>query len=249
MAIYLVGGGPESCPTPGLLDGFRDEVAERGGPLVVVLVEREGVLEEHLPRYAAFAAEGVELRPVLIGDHAFVDAADLEGAGGIAVAGGPTPRYHAGLHAVADTVRAAVRAGTPYAGFSAGAMIAGDTGLLGGHLLGALEVVHEDCSEGLAQICLEPGLGIVPFTCDVHAAQAGTLSRAVAIVDNGLVPRSVAIDEDTVLVVDGGLRVRGTGSAWFSEQDRGRVRLTRRSAGTVDLPGWTDQEPRTPGGG
>ena len=36
MAIYLVGGGPESCPTPGLLDGFRDEVAARGGPLLVV---------------------------------------------------------------------------------------------------------------------------------------------------------------------------------------------------------------------
>ena len=51
MAIYLVGGGPESCPTPGLLDGFRDEVAAHGGPLVVVMVERENVLEEFLPRY------------------------------------------------------------------------------------------------------------------------------------------------------------------------------------------------------
>ena len=86
------------------------------------------------------------------------------------------PRYHAGLHDHADTVRDAVAAGTPYAGFSAGAMIAGETGLLGGHLVGALEVVHEDCSEGLSQIALEPGLGLVPFTGDVHAAQAGTLA-------------------------------------------------------------------------
>ena len=117
-------------------------------------------------------------------------------------------------------------------------MVAGELSLLGGHLIGALEVVHEDCSEGLSQIALEPGLGLVPFTSDVHAAQAGTLSRAVAIVDNGFVPRSVAIDEDTVLVVAGGaLRVLGSGSVWFSEQDAGTVRLTRRSAGAVDLPG------------
>ena len=238
MAIYLVGGGPESCPTPDLLDGFRDEVAARGGPLVVVMVEREAVLEEFLPRYTPLAADGVEVRPVVIGADAAVDPASFEGAGGIVVAGGPTPRYHAGLHDHANTVRDVVAAGTPYAGFSAGAMIAGETGLLGGHLVGALEVVHEDCSEGLSQIALEPGLGLVPFTSDVHAAQAGTLSRAVAIVDNGLVPRSVAIDEDTVLVVDDGLRVLGTGSVWFSEADSGSVRLTRRSAGAVALPGW-----------
>jgi cyanophycinase len=239
MAIYLVGGGPESCPTPGLLDGFRDDVAARGGPLVVVLVEREGVLEEFLPRYAALAPDGVEVRPVLIGDDLAVDPSAFDGAGGIAVAGGPTPRYHAGLHGVADLVRTAVAAGAPYAGFSAGAMVAGELSLVGGHLIGTLEVVHEDCSEGLSQIALEAGLGLVPFTSDVHAAQAGTLSRAVSIVDNGFVPRSVAIDEDTLLVVDGGdLRVLGSGSVWFSEQDGGAVRVTRRSAGAVDLPGW-----------
>ncbi len=238
MAIYLVGGGPESCPTPGLLDGFRDEVAAHGGPLVVVMVERENVLEEFLPRYSPLAPDGIEVRPVVIGDDAVIDPSVLDGAGGIVVAGGPTPRYHAGLHDVAGLVRTAVVAGTPYAGFSAGAMIAGELSLLGGHLVGALEVVHEDCSEGLSQIALEPGLGLVPFTSDVHAAQAGTLSRAVAIVDNGLVPRSVAIDEDTVLVVGGGLRVLGTGSVWFSEQDAGTVRVTRRSAGAVDLPDW-----------
>ena len=65
MAIYLVGGGPESCPTPGLLDGFRDEVAARGGALVVVMVERGRTCsQEHLPGYAALAADGVEVRSV-----------------------------------------------------------------------------------------------------------------------------------------------------------------------------------------
>ena len=73
------------------------------------------------------------------------------------------------------------------------------------------------------------------------ALPAGCANNASvsAIVDNGLVPRSVAIDEDTVLVVDRGLRVLGTGSVWFSEPHAGAVRVTRRSAGAVDLPGWS----------
>ena len=99
--------------------------------------------------------------------------------------------------------------------------------------IGALEVVQD--LEGCPRSHWSRGLGLVPFTSDVHAAQAGTLSRAVAIVDNGLVPRSVAIDEDTV-VVDDGLRVLGTRSVWFSEQDGGTVRLTRRSAGASTSP-------------
>jgi cyanophycinase len=240
MAIYLVGGDPSSCPTPGLLDGFRAEVAAREGALVVVLVETDGVLERYLPRYTDLAGPGVEIRAVLIGDDAEVAPESFEGAAGIVVAGGPTPRYHAGLHDVAGEVRSAVAAGTPYAGFSAGAMIAGDTSLVGGHRMGTLEVVHEDCSEGLTQIALESGLGLVRFTSDVHAAQAGTLSRAVAIVDNGWVNRAVAIDEDTLLVVgETGLRVVGTGSVWFCEAEPVHaVRIIRRSAGPVDLPGW-----------
>ena len=96
MAIYLVGGGPESCPTPGLLDGFRDEVAARGGPLVVVMVERDGVLEEFLPRLHPVG--GRRRRGPAGGDRGrpAVDPASFDGAGGIVVAGGPTPRYHAG---------------------------------------------------------------------------------------------------------------------------------------------------------
>jgi cyanophycinase len=240
MAIYLVGGDPATCPTPSLLDGFRAEVAARDGALVVVLVERDGVLENHLPRYTDLAGPGVEIRVVLIGDDSEVAPESFSEAAGIVVAGGPTPRYHAGLHDVAGVVRSAVESGTPYAGFSAGAMIAGQTSLVGGHRMGTLEVVHEDCSEGLTQIALESGLGLVPFTSDVHAAQAGTLSRAVAIVDNGWVPRAVAIDEDTVLVVGpSSMRVVGTGSVWFCEAEPVHaVRIVRRSAGPVDLPGW-----------
>ena len=44
----------------------RDGMPERR-PLVVVMVERNRLLEEFLPRYAPLAADGVEVRPVVIG--------------------------------------------------------------------------------------------------------------------------------------------------------------------------------------
>ena len=239
MAIYLVGGGPESCPTPGLLDGFRDEVAARGGPLVVVMVERDRLLEEFLPRYAPLAADGVEVRPVVIGADSAIDAAVLDGAGGIV----GRRRSHAALPRRAPRRRRrwCVRRSPPArrtpasrrGPWSRGSCpCSGDTS----------SVRWRWCTRTAPRACPRSpssrAWAWCPFTSDVHAAQAGTLSRAVAIVDNGLVPRSVAIDEDTVLVVDDGLRVLGTGSVWFSEQDAGTVRLTRRSAGAVDLPGW-----------
>jgi cyanophycinase len=54
----------------------------------------------------------------------------------------------------------------------------------------------------------------------VHAAQAGTIGRALAIVESGAAEMTAAIDEDTCLVVPVGApastgRVRGSGSVWL----------------------------------
>ena len=50
---------------------------------------------------------------------------------------------------------------------------------------------------------VRPGLGLVPFTVDVHASQMGTLTRLIHAVELGLVPEGWAIDENTMLVVNG----------------------------------------------
>jgi cyanophycinase len=106
----------------------------------------------------------------------------------------------------------------PYLGFSAGAMIATGTALLGGYLSNGIEVCGEECSEGLAELEIRDGLGLAPFAVDVHAAQAGTLSRAVGAVAAGLVNRAVAVDENTALVLaaagDEGFKLLGTGNCW-----------------------------------
>ena len=69
--------------------------------------------------------------------------------------------------------------GVPYHGILRrrdGGAGAGDRGRLPVH---GTEVCPEDCSEGLEEVEIRDGLGLVPFAVDVHAAQAGTLGRAV----------------------------------------------------------------------
>lgn len=227
MSVYLCGGALAGTPDA-VLDPFRTEAAARGGRVVVVLADRDGSAERFSGEYAdAFGAEVVAAR-----DGRPVDPSVFAAVAGIVVGGGHTPRYHAALVDSFGAVADAVTAGAPYLGFSAGAMVAGSPALLGGHLLGDLEVLHEDCSEDLGPLTVDRGLGLVPWAVDVHAAQAGTLTRALALVEAGLAPRAVAVDEGTALVCgygDAAVSVIGEGSAWFVEPGPQGLVVSRRT--------------------
>ncbi len=151
------------------------------------------------------------------------------------VGGGPTPDYLAGLHGSAAAIRAAAAAGVPYLGFSAGAMIAPQRALVGGYRIRGIEVCSAECSEGLDELDVRDGLGLVPFAVDVHAAQAGTLSRAVGAVAEGLVDRAVAVDENTALVLRhadlADLEVIGTGNCWTIRGSGPKVTVAVLAAG------------------
>jgi cyanophycinase len=87
-------------------------------------------------------------------------------------------------------------------------------------------VCPQTSGEGLDDVTLDAGLGLVDLVVDVHAAQHGNLSRAVAIVHAGLADRVVAIDENTSLIIgDGGLEVAGDGSVWTADRDGDRVSI------------------------
>ena len=60
-------------------------------------------------------------------------------------------------------------------GFSAGAMVAPARAIVGGYRIRGTEVCPVEWSEGLEEVEIRDGLGLVPFAVDVHAAQAGTL--------------------------------------------------------------------------
>lgn len=165
-----------------------------------------------------------------------------EGLDAVLVGGGLTPAYHRLLQPHAGMVRQAVASGLPYAGFSAGAMIAAQRALLGGWRIGELAVTHEDNAEDLDQVTVVDGLGLVAPTVEVHTAQWGTLSRLVAAVSDGLVPAGVALDENTVLTMDPAAdtgspvapaapgQVAGAGRVWWVERAEGAAAVTCRPA-------------------
>jgi cyanophycinase len=236
VSITLVGGGWGGDPRV-----WRPFVAaataqaEGALPRVAVVAVRDGDEREHADRLvAAIRAagpidpvpvalpEGVALDPALLGD-------DLDG---LVVGGGLTPAYRTALAGAADRIRSLVADGTPYAGFSAGSAIAPSRAVVGGWLApSGHPVVDEEVAEDLEALAVQDGLGLVPFGVDVHAAQWGTLARLLVAVELGLVPRGVAIDEDTAVVVtDAGTEVVGRGSAWWVDPGASGVQV-RREAG------------------
>lgn len=183
-----------------------------GAPIVaLILDEAEETDLERWPAALALAGAG-EVRPLVVSATRPPRADDFAGAGGVFVAGGWTPGYHEAL----------VAAGTgwipddlPFAGFSAGAAVTAGPAILGGWRRDGRAVCPEDAGEHLEEVTVRPGLGLVPFAVDVHAAQWGTLGRAISVVRAGEAGEAVAVDEGTVLVAEpaGGLRVEGLGAA------------------------------------
>lgn len=200
----LVGGGRDEEQVRRLLAPFT--AAASGEVACVVVDDGEGV---DLPRWRGLLAEAASVRDVVLRPGRPLRPEDLDGVAGVFVAGGLTPLYAELVVPQRDLL-----AGLPYAGFSAGAAIAAEQAIVGGWRLGGRPVCGEDAGEDLDEVTVVPGLGRVPFAVDVHAAQWGTLARAVAAVAAGLVPGARAVDEHTAVVVhDGAVAVHGTGQA------------------------------------
>ncbi|MFE4227377.1 Type 1 glutamine amidotransferase-like domain-containing protein [Arthrobacter sp. NPDC056886] len=224
MTIILVGGGPDTVTTPAVFDRFVKELRHRAPGRIprvaVVLFDHEGSSAYFLPAYLEPLESRVacEVVPVLLGFTRGADPAAFDGVDGIVVGGGPTPGYLEGLLPSAEAIRRVVSDGVPYMGFSAGAMVAPVRAIVGGYVIRGAEVCPVDWSEGLEEVEIRSGLGLVSFAVDVHAAQAGTLGRAVGAVAKGLVDRAAAVDENTALVLHQAdleeLEVIGTGNCW-----------------------------------
>lgn len=241
MSVHLIGGGwaeDEQAWT----GRFIQEARERAetAPLIVCVLWAE-TLEEGESLHADYREDFGkfdigELRIVQLTGARALEAADLAAADGIFVGGGLTPGYHAAIMPLADTIRGLVASGVPYAGFSAGAMIAGEAALLGGWRIGGIEVIAHEYSEGLDEVSLDAGLALVDLVVDVHAAQSGTLSRAVGMVDAGLAERAVAIDECTSLIVGSSIQVAGRGNVWVvsGTEDGVNVRVLAQQAQAID---------------
>jgi cyanophycinase len=229
VSIHLVGGGWSDDYDGEVYRGFLAEAQERAvrsgraRARVAVLLVRE---DEETARlrdraYTELLTRVADCEPVVtaVVEGELFTSEVLSGIDGLLVGGGVTPAYLDAVTPIVEEIRMLVADSLPYLGFSAGAMIAADTSIIGGWQIGDIPVCAESAGEGLAEVTVAQGLGLVDLAIDVHAAQWGTLSRLVAATEAGLVDGGIAIDEYTVLVVgDDTLRVEGRGSVWQVNQ-------------------------------
>lgn len=234
MSVFLLGGGRDVARCGDLLRPFVREARERAGDrpaVIAVLLVLEADDESSVARFAAVleaaGATANELRVATIVEGEVFDTAVLD-ADALFVGGGLTPAYQAAVGPIRDAVTDRVRDGMPYAGFSAGSSIAAGPALVGGYRVSGVEVVSEDAGEELDEVEVRPGLGLLDFAVDVHAAQWGTLSRLIAAVEAGLVSDGVAIDEHTALVISAQAApaVHGSGRVWRVESAASGVLVT-----------------------
>jgi cyanophycinase len=220
MSIHLVGGGVSPDQASDVYGRFVAEATARGTvvgrsrPRIAVLGVGDATGLQSFADDVAAAGDAKVVLTVVPEGETFATAV-LSDVDGLAVAGGLTPAYLSAVEPLVDQIRLLVADALPYLGYSAGAMIAADRALVGGWRIGGVAVCPEAWSEGLDEVTLAEGLGLVDLTIDVHAVQAGTLARLIAAAEAGFVTAGLAIDADTALIVgEGALEVRGTGSVW-----------------------------------
>lgn len=222
MSVHLIGGGWQAEPDGTAYAAFVAEAAGRAGAsgrgvprIAVVAVGDDAAGHAGQLVRAASAAGEFEALVTAVGHDGEIPATAFGGVDGIVVGGGLTPAYRDLIEPHFGELRRQVAVGVPYAGFSAGAAIAAERALVGGWRIGGIPVSPEQASEGLDELTVASGIGLVDVSVDAHVAQWGTLSRLVAAVEAGLVDGGLGIDESTALIVgEGGLRVAGHGSVW-----------------------------------
>jgi len=220
MSVHLIGGGRDEKLTAALFAAFIAEARDAApAPLVRMLLVLEADDTESVDRFrgvlAAAGAPDADIRFVVEGEAFELDV--LDDVAALAVGGGLTPAYLEAVAPLTSRLRERVEAGMPYLGFSAGAAIAATDAVVGGWLLDGVPIGDEHAGEELDDLAVRPGIGLVRFSVDVHAAQWGTVTRLVAAVDSGAVREGYAIDEHTALVVTPDApepSVRGVGAAW-----------------------------------
>ena len=165
---------------------------------------------------------------VWAGPEARIRPEAFTGVDALVVAGGPTPGYHASLEPAFGAIRRLVADGGSYLGFSAGAMIAPALAVLGGRRWEGVDVCPPEWDEGLEDVTVVAGIGLVPHPVGVHVGQAGTLGVLVALAHGAVAPTFLGIDENTAVVYeDGSWRRCGTGAVWEVQAAGGAVTVRR----------------------
>ena len=152
MSIHLVGGGWAADYSG---DVYREFVLEataralasgRDVPRIAVLLVREPHDESQADRYRTLLSDVASCDPIVteIAEGELFASAALTAIDGLFIGGGHTPSYLDAVTPLIDEIRLLVADDLPYLGFSAGAMIAADSAVIGGWRIGEIPVCSED---------------------------------------------------------------------------------------------------------
>ena len=240
LPVFLIGGGGDHPGSATTYGRFLDAATQAGRRHVVLVVAADSPAEADetftatRAIFTGLGAAAAETRVLFLspGTPLTLDQLTATQPTGVFVCGGSTPLYQEVL-CVDRAWLDYLRAGTiPYGGVSAGAAVAATRAIVGGWQARRGDqvrpILFQGASEGRDLLDVRPGLGIVPFTVEIHASQWGTLTRLLHALDLGLVTEGWAIDEATLLQIDAaGVQVQGAGHAYHLQRHPdGSTRLT-----------------------
>lgn len=229
MTMYLVGGGPDEN-VAAVWDGFVAEARGRGTRIAIALLGSPEQAAGRLAQYAdplteRFAEASIE--PVWLTDEGEVAwPEDPQELAGLVVAGGWIRGYLESIAPFRESIARLIRSGTPYLGFSAGAMIVAKHAIVGGWRYQGRQVAPEIAGEGSAELSIEEGLGLIGVSIETHATSHAMLTRAVAALQAGPMSSIAVIDDDAALVIE-------VGSGRTSVLGGGQVTWLSRRGGEV----------------
>lgn len=249
MSIHLCGGQWMAEGDAAVTSGFLEEAADRARTsdrdaprIAFLLVGEAGEWTVGFPASFSAVAPCVPIVHVVAEGDEFASEM-LSDIDALVIGGGLTPAYLHAVQPIVDEIRLLVGDGLPYFGFSAGAAIAAELAIVGGWLIEGVPVCPPDAGEDLEEVLVQPGLGLVDVAIDVHAAQWGTIARAISAVESGLIDSAIAIDERTALVVeDDGFLVVGRGHVWQVDAADEGVAVSTLGASAFDPDAF---DPRT----
>lgn len=239
MTLFLVGGGPGENLSD-VHDAYAASVGvrARGRRATVAFIsvgEAEQVAQFAEAYTAPLLARLPECEIVMINLLPHVPGADdaelvdptewpesLSAVDGLIVAGGHTPSYLAGLAPKRNELARLVHNDVPYIGYSAGAAVTSRHALVGGWKINGRAVGSQNWSEGLDEVSIVDGLGMITPTIGTHNDVALGDGLLTGVVEQNWTRTTVGIDEDTCLVVDpvtGRTAHYGAGRIrWFSHE-------------------------------
>ncbi len=239
IPIFLIGGGWRTESFPQTYGRFLQAASKNAQPRIAIIVAEEPdsdssqQFQRFLQAFQLIGLNTSEASKIVISAEKPLTKetlAEIEPTG-IFVCGGLTPAYYDALCIDKSWLTYLFENKIPYCGFSAGASISAKKAIVGGWQREInnkiVEICDENAGEDLDLLDVRSGLGLVPFSVDVHATQWGSLSRLFHTIDANLSNEGWAIDENTMMEINGeNIQIYGAGNAYKTKRQNGEVVIT-----------------------